>query len=232
MNKNKMNILIVDDEPLMTLFLKDIIIQANENIVGICHSCDCAIKHIKEKQIDIIFMDINIHGSLDGITVINKHLKDPDTIVFYISAYNDKDIIQEALSSKPYNYLIKPVREEDIHIALSVAKNTLHSKECSQKYSASKIYLAKNVHYDTKLKKLLKNNKEILLSPIEQKLINIFAKSINITISYQRLREYVWGEKEVAESTIRDTISKLRKKVSELKIETNFGQGYILKDYN
>jgi len=42
------------------------------------------------------------------------------------------------------------------------------------------------------------------------------------------IRSNVWGEKNVTDSTIRDTICRIRKKVSSLSIENISGIGYLL----
>jgi len=95
---NKLNVLIVEDEPLIALFIKDIVLSMNENIVGICYNSDDAIQTINEKQPDLIFMDINIQGPLDGINVLRTARIVYKHTVFFLSAYSDRETICHAVS--------------------------------------------------------------------------------------------------------------------------------------
>lgn len=226
----KLDILIVDDEPLITLFIKDVILEIEEHHIEISHDSASAINHIKKSNYDIIFMDINIGDSVDGISIIKHYLKNSKTIVFYISAYNSDEIISEALSTQPYNYLIKPINEEDIKIAIKLAKNMLLKHEQKEEHKdLSTLKVGENLNYNLLSQTLLYKNNEIPLSNIEHKLIKIFAQSPNINLSYETLEERVWNNQQISDSTIRDHISSLRKKIPSLNIKTNFGRGYILQ---
>lgn len=54
-------------------------------------------------------------------------------------------------------------------------------------------------------------------------------KNLNRTVTTEYLNEYVWNNKSVSPSTIRDTILRLRKKVPDLSIRTISGLGYSLE---
>jgi DNA-binding response OmpR family regulator len=231
MTKEDIKVLIVDDEPMITLFIKDIVMQEGYVNITISHDSQSAVKTIKEKKPDIVFMDINISGPEDGITIIKNNIDSDHTVVFYISAYNDSSIINEALESHPYNYLVKPISENDIKISLGVACNRLCRKSETQCDSSNTqvVYLSDKLHYDKKQKKLFYENDEILLSNTETKVVDFFIQNLNINITCQMLRDFVWVKKDIADTTIRDAISKLRKKIPLMPIETRFGSGYILK---
>lgn len=230
MTKEDIKVLIVDDEPMITLFIQDIVMQEGYTDITISHDSQSAVKIIKDKKPDIIFMDINISGPQDGITIIKNHINSDNTVVFYISAYNDPYIINEALESHPYNYLVKPISENDIKISLGVACNRLCRKIETQCDKNSQIvYLSDKLHYDKNQKKLFYENDEILLSNTETKVVDFFMQNLNINITCQMLREFVWIKRDIADTTIRDTISNLRKKIPHLPIKTRFGSGYMLK---
>ncbi len=222
---NKLNVLIVEDEPLIALYIKDIVLSMNEYIAGICYNSDDAIALINERQPDLIFMDINIQGPLDGINVLRKAKMPHNPTVFFVSAYSDKETISDALSLNPYHYIIKPLKEQDIEIAIMLArksqnKATLEPQQC--------IFFKNKVYFDRSQQELYINNKPLLLSGIDRELLLLFMEHINMNITLDEIEDEVWGGKKVSKTTIRDAISNFRKKVPELDIQTNFGRGYSL----
>lgn len=222
---NRLNVLIVEDEPLISIFIKRIVLDMGENMIGICYNSEDAIEMIKSKKPDLIFMDINIQGSLDGISVIRKVPMPHNPTIFFVSAYSDSDTINDALSTNPYNYLIKPISGEDIKIAITLARQNQKKILTEEK---KYIVLNDEIYYDLVKKELFINEKSIILSTIDNKIISMFINNINTTLSLDEIKVKVWGEKKISPTTIRDAISKLRKKIPKLNIETNFGRGYIL----
>jgi len=230
--RDEIKILIVDDEPIITLFLHDAILEEGFTNIVVCYDGDSAIKSIKENKPNIIFMDININGPVDGISLVKKYVKYDESVVFYISAYSDPDTIHEALESNPYNYLVKPISENDIKISLGVACNRL-CKQQHETYSEKEntvIYLSKSIYYDKMLDKIFDNGSEIMLSKIEDKTLRYLIENHDMNVTCDMFRENVW-QRDVANTTIRDVVSRLRKKFPQLHIETVFGSGYILKRF-
>ncbi|MEN8146416.1 MAG: response regulator [Campylobacterota bacterium] len=221
----KLNVLIVDDEPLITIFIKRIVLEMGENLLGICYDSTSAIEQIQSTKPDLIFMDINIKGPLDGISVIKKSNIAPDTAIVYVSAYTESDILEEALSTHPANYLIKPIKEEDVVIALKLAKNRSRHVVATV---PKKLYLAPTFYYDFMLQELFLDGIPPPLSSIEKKLVDLFMANVNINISLEEIKESVWQNKKISNTTLRDSISRLRRKLPQFNLKTNFGRGYIL----
>ena len=57
-----LKVLIVDDEPLVTVFLQEVVRDFGAEILAICHDSSAALEAIKTGRPDLIFMDINIKG--------------------------------------------------------------------------------------------------------------------------------------------------------------------------
>ena len=225
MNNEILNIIIVEDEPLSAMFIERVVIQMGHKVVGIYEDSDNAFLAIKQNKPDIIFMDINIYGSLDGIDLTKNLALGSETEVLYISSYSDSEIIDKALLTNPSNYLIKPIKEEELKIALTLIKkrrNTLTQKD------DSRIFLLNELYYDLDTHELYEIGHPFSLSLIEKKLIDLFIKNRNTTVSVEQIEQSVWESKPVANSTIRDAISLLRKKIPDLPLKTNFGRGYTL----
>ena len=76
---------------------------------------------------------------------------------------------------------------------------------------------------------MYENDKVITLSKLENKAIEIFVKYFNTPISNEMLISYLWKE-EKNNSSLRELISRLRKKVPNLKIRNHSNIGYVLEN--
>lgn len=217
-----LNVLIVEDEPIICVFLKALVESNGHKVLDVVSSGEEALVIIANNNLDLIFMDINIKGSLDGISVVREIKTESKPLIYFISAYNDIDTIEDALSTNAYNYITKPIKEEDIVIALTMAKKHSMSSTVS-----NKIVFSKDLIYIKDKKELYLKNEILKLSKIEKKLVDLFISNLNSIVSIETITYNVWAEKDVDQVTIRGAIARLKKKVS-LNIENHIGRGYIL----
>ncbi len=218
-----LKVLIIDDEPLVTIFLEEVVRDVGHVVAAVCHDGPSALEAIKTIRPDVIFMDINIKGPLDGISVIrNAQLR--DAVVYYISAYSDKEIIDDALSTNPYNYLIKPIKEQEVRIALALARR----RSGTPAERSDKIFLGGGTCYDPAEGEVYRGDAAVMLTQKEKQLIALLARNVNRILSTEVIKEALWEGKEVQDSTMRTFISSLRQKIPQVKIKTSFGQGYML----
>jgi len=115
-----MKILIVDDEQLARTRLR----QMTEKLPGFEIIAEAsnglnAIKEVNQHQPDIVLMDIRMPG-MDGLEAASHigKLESPPAIIF-TTAYNDYAL--QAFNCHAINYLLKPIRQEQLHSALSEA---------------------------------------------------------------------------------------------------------------
>jgi DNA-binding response OmpR family regulator len=220
----KLNVLIVEDEPLVSLFIKRIVLAMGENVVGVCYNSNDAIEMLRLQKPNLIFMDINLQGPIDGINIIKKVPMPHEPTIFFVSAYSDQTTINEALSTNPYNYLIKPIKEEEIQIAISLARKE-QSKILSPKQE--RMIYSHEIYYDVLTKELFIRNEPFVISGVEKKLLDLFMNNLNQTLTIDAIKAAIW-EEEKSTTTLRDLVSNLRKKLPELNLKTSFGVGYIL----
>jgi transcriptional regulator with GAF, ATPase, and Fis domain len=72
-------------------------------------------------------LDIRLQGALTGIDLA-RTLKKMNIPFVYLSANSDKQVLDAAIATKPYGFLVKPFREKDVLITLDVARY-LHQHE-------------------------------------------------------------------------------------------------------
>lgn len=117
-------ILIVDDEPLLRLDLKEMLKQANYEVVGEATDGFEAIAMSKELEPDLIIMDIKM-PLLDGLTASKKIMAEGTTSgIILLTAYSDDTFIQKAKEFGALGYLIKPLHERALipMVELSLSK--------------------------------------------------------------------------------------------------------------
>ena len=124
-------ILIVEDEFVVANDLRLILRQAGYRIVGIATSVEEADEQLKKHKPDLVILDIRLEGDQSGIDLARK-LRAGNIAFIYLSAYATQPILEEAKTTDPYGFLVKPFREQDLLITLDIAwyrhTNSLESK--------------------------------------------------------------------------------------------------------
>jgi two-component system, response regulator YesN len=123
-------VIVDDEEPVLDSFsfiFKKYV--SDFTLCGKARSGLEAIREIKEKTPDLVFMDIQMPG-IDGIEVI-KQLRPlfPDMIFILATAYERFDIAQKAIHLGVFSYLVKPVSRNRILEELDKVKKYLDERK-------------------------------------------------------------------------------------------------------
>lgn len=113
-------ILIVEDEFIVANNLRLTLEEAGYTITGIAASAREAQESIQEYKPDLVLLDIMLKGKLSGIEIARK-LRTDHIPFIYVSANANQTILEEAKTTEPYGFLVKPVREKDLLVALEIA---------------------------------------------------------------------------------------------------------------
>ena len=119
--------IIIDDEKESAELLSIKLKKAAEDILitGIFHSGAAALEAIDVEEPDVIFLDIEMPG-MDGITMAKK-MDAEHTEIIFTTAYDQYAI--EAVRLNALDYLLKPVGEKDLKLALLRLREKLIEKE-------------------------------------------------------------------------------------------------------
>ena len=123
-------ILIVEDEYIVALDIKSHIQRMGHPVVGIAGTGHKAIELAVDMQPDLILMDIQLRGPLDGIdtaTLIRDKLGIP---IVYLTAFTDANTLERASTTQPLGYIIKPYqgRELDATIKMALYKSQIEAE--------------------------------------------------------------------------------------------------------
>lgn len=69
----------------------------------------------------IILSDIHLGKGINGIEAVRQIKQKNDVAVIYLTAYDDDKTLAEAGITEPYAYLLKPLQERELQIALGIA---------------------------------------------------------------------------------------------------------------
>lgn len=114
-------ILIVEDEFIIASDLRIILEDAGYEIAGIASSVPKALEIIRLKRPAWVFLDIYLSGKLTGIDLA-RMLVEMSIPFIYVSANSNQSVLREAKTTRPYGFLVKPFREQDVLVTLDVAK--------------------------------------------------------------------------------------------------------------
>jgi len=120
-DKDKMKILIVEDENIVAKDIKGSLKGFGYDVVDIVGTGEEAIRRAEDLKPDLVLMDIMLKGKMNGIDVarhIREHVHIP---VVFLTAYADEDTLHSAKLSEPFGYIIKPFEDAELHSTIQMA---------------------------------------------------------------------------------------------------------------
>ncbi|MFM2395303.1 MAG: hypothetical protein RLZZ546_3286 [Bacteroidota bacterium] len=118
---NDINILIVEDEPLIAEDIASILNAADYEVAGIVYEKSEMVKILNKNNTDLVLLDINLNGKQEGIEFANL-IKNQYNIPFvYLTSYSDKGTLESAKTTEPCGYIVKPFSEASLYTTIEVA---------------------------------------------------------------------------------------------------------------
>ena len=96
--------------------------QLGYEVTGILPRGEDAIVHCQQTAPDLLLLDINLNGTLDGIeTAIQLQNKNIDIPIIYLTANADEGTFDRAKPTRPYAFISKPYKKIDLQRAIELA---------------------------------------------------------------------------------------------------------------
>lgn len=123
-------ILIVEDESIVALNIKNRLEALGYIIVATTSSGESAIQIAQENNPDLVLMDIKLKGVIDGIEAATQIWNRFQIPVVYLTAYSDEETVERAKVTEPYGYILKPFEAKDLGttIEISLYKHQMERK--------------------------------------------------------------------------------------------------------
>lgn len=102
-------ILIVEDEPLAAMEMKETLENAGYEIPQTISSGDDVLPGVLRWNPALVVMDINLSSFTDGVDAVERmRILSPAPVV-YVTAYPSRGAQDRAARTKPFAYLLKPL---------------------------------------------------------------------------------------------------------------------------
>jgi response regulator NasT len=113
-------VVIAEDEAIIRLDLKETLEEEGYNVVGETGRGDKAVELVCELQPDLAILDIKMPG-MDGLEAARLITKDRICGVLVLTAFSQREVIEEARDAGALAYLVKPFQKSDLIPAIEVA---------------------------------------------------------------------------------------------------------------
>ncbi len=122
-------ILIVEDEMIIAANISLQLSALGYEVTGIIPRGEEALEHIKQNKPDIVLMDIQLKGELDGIETVRLMQQEQDIPVIYLTANADDAHFAQAKDTHPYAFISKPFKKLDLQRAIELTINHIQSEK-------------------------------------------------------------------------------------------------------
>jgi two-component system, response regulator PdtaR len=113
-------VVIAEDEAIIRLDLKESLEEEGYEVVGEAGRGDQAIELVRELRPDLVILDIKM-PVVDGLTAARTIAAERICAVLMLTAFSQREIIEEARDAGALAYLVKPFQKNDLIPAIEVA---------------------------------------------------------------------------------------------------------------
>ena len=135
----KKKILVVEDDNIIGMEIRDRVENLGYDVPAVLSYGEEAIAKVEVLKPDLILMDIQLRGKVDGIQAAEQIRRNYDIPVVYLTAYADDNTLQRAKITEPFGYVIKPFEERDLASTIEMA---LYKHQIDKKLKQSERWLA------------------------------------------------------------------------------------------
>ncbi|TJY43961.1 response regulator [Cohnella pontilimi] len=126
------SIVIVDDDPIIRMDIREMLEEEGYVVAGEAKNGDEAIEIVARLKPDLVIMDVKM-PVMNGIKASQIIRKMHDTSVLLLTAYSQRELVQDAREAGVSAYLVKPVSEEDLIPAVGIALSQKEKMESLKK---------------------------------------------------------------------------------------------------
>lgn len=116
-----MKIIIVEDEFITALDLKEILIELGHEVVGIASNYSDAIYLTKTTKPELGLLDISINGPKDGVSLAMDLHEEYNLSIIFVTAFVDSTTLNRVKVLKPSGYIVKPFTTNSIKAVIELA---------------------------------------------------------------------------------------------------------------
>lgn len=217
-----MNILLIEDNEMIIKGLIYAFKNTDYNLIYKSSILDAKNYLLNNSNIDLIVLDVTLPDG-NGFDFFDNSLKDKDIPVIFLTALDDENNVVKGLDLGAEDYITKPFSTKELLARIN--KILLRNKKKT-------IITINNLKYDIESMKLLKDDKEVELSPLELKIVNLLFLNKGSVVSRDNILDKVfeWTGNYIDDHTVTVYLKRIREKLGETSIKTVKGIGYRLNE--
>jgi response regulator NasT len=113
-------VLIAEDEALIRLDLREMLVEEGYDVVGEAGDGETAVRLAEELKPDLCILDIKM-PIMDGLAAAEKIAGARIAAVIILTAFSQRDLVERARAAGAMAYLVKPFQKTDLVPAIEVA---------------------------------------------------------------------------------------------------------------
>jgi len=114
-------ILIVEDETIVAMDIRAQITSMGYEAVGTASTGENAVALAGKLRPDLVLMDINLAGAMDGVAAAQIIRTDLALPVVFLTAFSSDAVLARAKLTDPYGYILKPFSEPELRTVIEMA---------------------------------------------------------------------------------------------------------------
>ena len=212
-----MKILLVEDNETLA---KGLVYSLEQNKYNVIHTLNVkdTINYLIDEKPDLIILDISLPDG-DGFDLYNREISKRKIATIFLTAKDDEDDIVKGLELGADDYITKPFSTRELIARI----NRIILKE-----NQNLIIKIKDIEFDINKMVVLKNSKEVSLTSLELKILNLLFINLNKVVKRDEIIEKVWEwtGNDINDNTVTVYLKRIREKLDSDIIKTIKGIGY------
>ena len=121
MENQTKRILVVEDDTDIILSIKEGLEYHGYKVIGSAVSGEQALSMLERKTPDLVLMDIQLMGDMDGVETAEQVRSKFKIPVVYLTGLTDDKILDRAKLTDPYGYIVKPFELNRLMATVEIA---------------------------------------------------------------------------------------------------------------
>jgi DNA-binding LytR/AlgR family response regulator len=111
---------VVEDEMIIGAKISMQLTSLGYEVTGILPRGDEALLHLEQNKPDIVLLDIQLKGTMDGIETAQQIHQKHNIPIIYVTANSDDATFNRAKATRPFAFIAKPFKQLDLQRAIEL----------------------------------------------------------------------------------------------------------------
>lgn len=131
MKRELNSILLAEDELITASAIEELLLEEDYYVLGIAADGATALRLCQQapEPPALVICDINIKGSMNGITLAGELKQRYNCEIVFLTAYTDTKTLDSAFAQDPVMYVVKPYSDKQLRAAVQMAFHRIYQKQ-------------------------------------------------------------------------------------------------------